>query len=98
MHRIAHHVWAESETSKSGIIEYINTVMILQHSWFLGCIYKYYQPSQQSNIPPEPSEPLICAFYNSDFIIWSSLGSFYIPCFVMVTLYYRIIKVGLIFL
>ena len=46
-----------------------------------------------SSSSSEPQEPRICAFYNPDFIIWSSLGSFYIPCFVMVTLYYRIFKV-----
>ena len=41
----------------------------------------------------EEEEQVICAFYNPDFIIWSSLGSFYIPCLVMITLYYRIFKV-----
>ena len=35
----------------------------------------------------------VCAFYNPDFIIWSSLGSFYIPCCVMVFLYARIFRV-----
>ena len=36
----------------------------------------------------------VCAFYNPDFIIWSSLSSFYIPCFVMIFLYVRIFKVN----
>lgn len=36
--------------------------------------------------------PELCIFYNSDFIIYSSLGSFYIPCLLMVFLYYRIFK------
>lgn len=36
--------------------------------------------------------PQLCIFYNSDFIIYSSLGSFYIPCVLMVFLYYRIFK------
>ncbi len=40
-----------------------------------------------------PREEFVCAFYNPDFIIWSSLGSFYIPCFVMIFLYVRIFKV-----
>ena len=40
-------------------------------------------------------EPLICAFYNPDFIIYSSLGSFYIPCLVMIVLYSRIFKVNI---
>ena len=38
-------------------------------------------------------EPFVCAFYNPDFIIYSSLGSFYIPCIVMIILYARIFKV-----
>jgi len=34
-----------------------------------------------------------CIFYNSDFLIYSSMGSFYIPCVVMVLLYWRIFRV-----
>ncbi|ENN77459.1 hypothetical protein YQE_06043, partial [Dendroctonus ponderosae] len=34
-----------------------------------------------------------CLFFNSDFIIFSSLSSFYIPCIIMVFLYYSIFKV-----
>ncbi|KAH1019601.1 hypothetical protein HUJ04_009393, partial [Dendroctonus ponderosae] len=33
-----------------------------------------------------------CLFFNSDFIIFSSLSSFYIPCIIMVFLYYSIFK------
>ena len=42
----------------------------------------------------EDPEPVICMFYNPDFIIYSSLGSFYIPCLVMIVLYTRIFKVS----
>ncbi|XP_014680418.1 PREDICTED: dopamine D2-like receptor, partial [Priapulus caudatus] len=35
----------------------------------------------------------LCVFYNSDFIIYSSISSFYIPCIIMVILYYKIFKV-----
>ena len=38
-------------------------------------------------------EEFVCAFYNPDFIIYSSLGSFYIPCVIMVFLYIRIFSV-----
>uniref|UniRef100_A0A1I8JEW4 G_PROTEIN_RECEP_F1_2 domain-containing protein n=1 Tax=Macrostomum lignano TaxID=282301 RepID=A0A1I8JEW4_9PLAT len=31
-----------------------------------------------------------CTFFHGDFLIYSSLGSFYIPCLVMLVLYYRI--------
>ena len=40
----------------------------------------------------ERRTPDLCVFYNSDFIIYSSMGSFYIPCVVMVLLYWRIFK------
>ncbi|XP_022236168.1 dopamine D2-like receptor, partial [Limulus polyphemus] len=43
------------------------------------------------NTAPE-RVPQLCIFYNSDFIIYSSLSSFYIPCLVMVFLYYRIFR------
>lgn len=38
--------------------------------------------------------PDLCLFYNTDFIIYSSLSSFYIPCIIMVFLYYNIFKVS----
>ena len=34
--------------------------------------------------------PELCIFYNSDFLIFSSMGSFYIPCVIMLVLYARI--------
>ena len=37
----------------------------------------------------------VCAFYNPDFIIYSSLCSFYIPCIFMVCLYSRIFWVSI---
>ncbi|XP_054719151.1 dopamine D2-like receptor [Uloborus diversus] len=43
------------------------------------------------NTSPE-RDPQLCVFYNSDFIIFSSLFSFYIPCIAMVCLYYKIFK------
>ncbi|KAL7038832.1 hypothetical protein ACKWTF_009709 [Chironomus riparius] len=36
--------------------------------------------------------PDLCLFYNSDFIVYSSLSSFYIPCIIMVFLYWSIFK------
>lgn len=44
------------------------------------------------NTSPE-RVPHLCIFYNSDFILYSSLSSFYIPCLVMVFLYYKIFRV-----
>lgn len=34
----------------------------------------------------------LCKFYNSDFTIYSSLSSFYIPCLLMIVLYYKIFR------
>ena len=47
------------------------------------------------NVPADgiPRDEQQCIFYNSDFIIYSSLSSFYIPCVIMVCLYYRIFQV-----
>lgn len=41
--------------------------------------------------------PDLCVFYNSDFIVYSSLSSFYIPCIIMVFLYWNIFKVSCMF-
>jgi len=34
--------------------------------------------------------PRLCTFYNSDFLIYSSMGSFYVPTIVMSVLYWRV--------
>ena len=34
-----------------------------------------------------------CGFHNPDFIIISSIASFFIPCIIIILLYYRIMKV-----
>ena len=36
--------------------------------------------------------PTLCTFYNSDFLIFSSMGSFYIPSIVMILLYWRVFR------
>ena len=37
--------------------------------------------------------PTLCTFYNADFIIYSSMGSFYVPCVAMLLLYWQIFRV-----
>ena len=49
--------------------------------------------TNDSNTTAGTPETFVCAFYNPDFIIYSSLGSFYIPCIIMVYLYIRIFSV-----
>ena len=36
--------------------------------------------------------PTLCTFYNSDFLICSSMASFYIPCLVMLVLYCKMFR------
>jgi len=36
--------------------------------------------------------PNLCTFYNADFLIYSSMTSFYIPCVVILLLYWRIFR------
>ena len=36
--------------------------------------------------------PTLCTFYNSDFLIYSSMASFYIPCLVMLILYCKMFR------
>lgn len=37
--------------------------------------------------------PTLCTFYNADFIIYSSMGSFYLPCVAMLLLYWKVFRV-----
>ncbi|CAC5377743.1 DRD2 [Mytilus coruscus] len=41
----------------------------------------------------EERKPGLCQFFNSDFLIYSSMGSFYIPSIIMMFLYWRIWRV-----
>nr|AWJ68174.1 putative dopamine receptor 5 [Hirudo verbana] len=36
--------------------------------------------------------PWLCTFYNSDFLIYSSMTSFYVPCLIMILLYWKIFR------
>lgn len=36
--------------------------------------------------------PHVCTFYNSYFLIFSSMGSFYIPCVAMLALYWKMFR------
>lgn len=50
------------------------------------------------NSPPDNGQPrdaTECSFHNKYFVLFSSLCSFYIPCTILVYLYYRIFKVSL---
>lgn len=42
--------------------------------------------------PRRHEHPSLCTFYNSDFLIYSSMASFYVPCVIMTVLYGRIFR------
>lgn len=47
----------------------------------------------KSDVPDYPRDPQQCAFFNNKFLIFSSLGSFFIPCIIIFAIYYRIFMV-----
>lgn len=47
----------------------------------------------KSDVPDYPRVPDECAFFNNKFLIFSSLGSFFIPCIIIFAIYYRIFMV-----
>ncbi|UJR33371.1 hypothetical protein I4U23_020819 [Adineta vaga] len=47
----------------------------------------------KSDIAAYPRVPDQCAFFNNKFLIFSSLGSFFIPCIIIFAIYYRIFMV-----
>ncbi|CAF2046832.1 unnamed protein product [Rotaria magnacalcarata] len=47
----------------------------------------------KSDVPAYPRVRDQCAFFNNKFLIFSSLGSFFIPCIIIFAIYYRIFMV-----
>ena len=47
----------------------------------------------KSDVTAYPRVPDQCAFFNNKFLIFSSLGSFFIPCIIIFAIYYRIFMV-----
>ncbi len=47
----------------------------------------------KSDVADYPRVPQQCAFFNNKFLIFSSLGSFFIPCIIIFAIYYRIFMV-----
>jgi len=59
-------------------------------------LYSFSLPSSgvnKSDVPDYPRVPDECAFFNNKFLIFSSLGSFFIPCIIIFAIYYRIFMV-----
>ena len=46
------------------------------------------------NVSTDPDDSFDCRFYDANFVIVSSVASFYIPCCIILVLYYKIMKVG----
>jgi len=52
-----------------------------------------YSGVNKSDVAYYPRVPEECAFFNNKFLIFSSLGSFFIPCIIIFAIYYRIFMV-----
>jgi hypothetical protein len=52
-----------------------------------------YSGVNKSDVADYPRVPEQCAFFNNKFLIFSSLGSFFIPCIIIFAIYYRIFMV-----
>jgi dopamine D2-like receptor len=52
-----------------------------------------YSGVNKSDVADYPRVSEECAFFNNKFLIFSSLGSFFIPCIIIFAIYYRILMV-----
>ncbi|CAG5043369.1 unnamed protein product [Parnassius apollo] len=59
-------------------------------AWLVSCAIGSPVVLGLNNTPDRT--PNACLFNNTDYVIYSSLGSFYIPCIIMMFLYYNIFK------
>jgi hypothetical protein len=53
----------------------------------------FFSGVNKSDVADYPRVPQQCAFFNNKFLIFSSLGSFFIPCIIIFAIYYRIFMV-----
>jgi hypothetical protein len=53
----------------------------------------FFSGINKSDVADYPRVPEQCAFFNNKFLIFSSLGSFFIPCIIIFAIYYRIFMV-----
>jgi len=56
-------------------------------------VAKFDQGGGEKDSVHRSESPTLCTFYNADFIIYSSMGSFYMPCVAMLLLYWKIFRV-----
>jgi len=58
-------------------------------TWIVSVAVSLPIPLGMNYTPRRARTPWLCILYNSDFIIFSSMTSFYVPCVLMIFLYWR---------
>jgi len=58
-------------------------------TWIVSIAVSLPIPLGMNYTPRRARTPWLCILYNSDFIIFSSMTSFYVPCVLMIFLYWR---------
>jgi len=58
-------------------------------TWIVSIAVSLPIPLGMNYTPRRTRTPWLCILYNSDFIIFSSMTSFYVPCVLMIVLYWR---------
>lgn len=69
------------------------TSVMLALTWFTSVAVSLPIAVGINYTPRRAQTPTLCTFYNADFLIYSSMTSFYIPSIVIVFLYWRIFRV-----
>jgi len=68
------------------------TYLMLAMTWFVSIAVSLPIAVGMNYTERRAATPTLCTFYNADFIIYSSMTSFYIPSFIIVLLYWRIFR------
>jgi len=68
------------------------TYIMLALTWFISVAISLPIAVGMNYTERRAQTPTLCTFYNAEFLIYSSMTSFYIPCVVIVLLYWRIFR------
>jgi len=68
------------------------TYVVLALTWFVSVAISLPIAVGMNYTERRAQTPTLCTFYNAEFLIYSSMTSFYIPCVVIVLLYWRIFR------
>lgn len=68
------------------------TYLMLALTWFVSVAVSLPIAVGMNYTERRAQTPTLCTFYNAEFLIYSSMTSFYIPCVVIVLLYWQIFR------